>query len=43
MTYRQPAETAAVGDLGESERAKEKRWKEEAAKDGTGKRKWWPW
>ncbi len=43
LTYRQPADTAPVGDLGESERAKEKRWKEEATKAGTGKRKWWPW
>jgi hypothetical protein len=43
LTYRQPAETAPVGELGESERAKEKRWKEEATKAGTGKRKWWPW
>jgi hypothetical protein len=43
LAYRQPAETAPIGELGESERAKEKRWKEEAAKAGTGKRKWWPW
>ncbi|MEM5495041.1 hypothetical protein [Hoeflea sp. AS16] len=43
LTYRQPAETAPVGELGESERAKEKRWKEEAAKADTGKKKWWPW
>lgn len=43
LTYRKPAETAPIGELGESERAKEKRWKEEAAKEGTGKRKWWPW
>jgi hypothetical protein len=32
-----------VGELGESEREKEKRWKEEAAKEGTGRRSWWPW
>ena len=43
LTYRQPASTAPVGDLGEPEREKEKRWKEEAAKEGTGRRKWWPW
>jgi len=43
VTYRKPAETAPVGDLGESERAKERRWKEEAAKEGTGRRRWWPW
>lgn len=43
LTYRKPAETAPVGELGESERAKEARWKEESAKAGTGKRKWWPW
>ncbi|MEM5471990.1 hypothetical protein WNZ14_09670 [Hoeflea sp. AS60] len=43
LTYRQPAETAPIGELGESERTKEKRWKEEATKAGTGKRKWWPW
>ena len=43
LAYRQPAETAPIGELGESERAKEKRWKEEAEKAGTGKRKWWPW
>lgn len=43
LTYRQPAATAPVGELGESERAKEKRWKEEATKKGTGKKSWWPW
>jgi len=43
LTYRKPADTAPVGELGESERAKEKRWKEEATKAGTGKRNWWPW
>ena len=43
LAYRQPAETAPIGELGESERAKEARWKEEAKKAGTGQRKWWPW
>lgn len=43
LTYRQPAETAAVGDLGEPELQKERRMKSEAAKAGTGKRRWWPW
>ena len=43
LTYREPAATAPVGELGESERAKEKRCKQEATKAGTGKRKWWPW
>jgi hypothetical protein len=43
LAYRQPAATAPVGELGESEREKEKRWKEEAAKEGTGRRSWWPW
>lgn len=43
LTYRQPAETAAVGDLGEPELVKERRMKSEATKAGTGKRKWWPW
>ncbi|WP_291007337.1 hypothetical protein [Hoeflea sp.] len=43
LTYRQPAETAPVGDLGEPEKAKERRRIAEARKAGTGKRKWWPW
>ena len=43
LTYRQPSETAPVGDLGEPERAKERRRISEAKKAGTGKRKWWPW
>lgn len=43
LAYRQPAETAPIGELGESERAKEARWKEEAKKADTGQRKWWPW
>ncbi|MDP2734195.1 MAG: hypothetical protein Q8O63_13990 [Hoeflea sp.] len=43
LTYRQPAETAPVGDLGEPERVKERRRIAEAKKAGTGKRTWWPW
>jgi len=43
LAYRKPAETAPVGDLGESERTKQRRREKEAAKAGTGKRKWWPW
>jgi len=43
LTYRQPAATAPVGDLGEPERAKERRRIAEATKAGTGKRSWWPW
>lgn len=36
LTYRQPADTAPVGDLGESERDKEKRRIAAATKPGTG-------
>ncbi|MBC7280169.1 hypothetical protein [Hoeflea sp.] len=43
LTYRQPAETAPVGDLGEPEKVKERRRISEAKKAGTGKRSWWPW
>lgn len=43
LTYRKPAETAPVGDLGEPEKAKERRRIAEAKKAGTGKRSWWPW
>lgn len=43
LTYRKPAETAPVGELGEPERAKERRRISEAKKAGTGKRSWWPW
>jgi hypothetical protein len=43
LTYRQPSEAAPIGDLGEPERAKERRRISEAKKAGTGKRKWWPW
>lgn len=43
LTYRQPSETAPIGDLGEPERAKERRRISEAKKAGTGKRSWWPW
>lgn len=43
LTYRQPSETAPVGDLGEPERAKERRRIAEAKKAGTGRRSWWPW
>lgn len=43
LTYRQPAETAPVGDLGEPERVKERRRIAEAKKAGTGRRTWWPW
>ncbi|MDF1606780.1 hypothetical protein PZ897_01180 [Hoeflea sp. YIM 152468] len=43
LTYRKPAETAPVGDLGEPERVKERRRISEAKKAGTGKRSWWPW
>lgn len=43
LTYRQPSETAPVGDLGEPELVKERRRVAEAKKAGTGKRSWWPW
>ena len=43
LTYRAPAESAPVGELGEGEREKEKRRLAEATKAGTGKKKWWPW
>lgn len=43
LTYRQPADTAPVGELGEDERTKERRRISEAKKAGTGKRSWWPW
>ncbi len=43
LTYRKPADTAPVGELGEPERVKERRLKAEAKKAGTGKRSWWPW
>ena len=41
LTYRKPAESAPVGDLGETEREKEKR-RVAAAKKET-KSSWWPW
>ena len=43
LTYRQPSETAPVGDLGEPERVKERRRISEAKKAGSGTRSWWPW
>ncbi|WP_422372848.1 hypothetical protein [Hoeflea sp.] len=43
LTYRRPAETAPVGELGEPEKVKERRRLAEAKKAGTGNRKWWPW
>lgn len=43
LTYRQPAASAPAGELGESERVKERRRISEAKKAGTGKRSWWPW
>lgn len=45
LTYRQPAETAPIGDLGEPEKTKERRRLAEAKKEGTGgfKPSWWPW
>lgn len=43
LTYRKPAETAPVGELGEPEKVKERRRLAEAKKAGTGKRNWWPW
>lgn len=43
LTYRKPAESAPVGELGEPERAKERRRISESKKAGTGKRSWWPW
>lgn len=43
LTYRKPAETAPVGELGEPEKVKERRRISEAKKAGTGQRKWWPW
>ncbi|MEQ8481017.1 MAG: hypothetical protein RIC18_10185 [Hoeflea sp.] len=43
LTYRKPAETAPVGELGEPEKVKERRRLAEAKKAGTGKRSWWPW
>ena len=41
IDYRQPAATAPVGDLGESERTKERRRLREAQK-GSPRRQWWP-
>jgi hypothetical protein len=41
LDYRQPAATAPVGELGESERAKESRRREAAERPG-GSRRWWP-
>ena len=43
LTYRKPAESAPVDELGEPERVKERRRISEAKKAGTGKRSWWPW
>ncbi|OCW57110.1 hypothetical protein AWJ14_08180 [Hoeflea olei] len=43
LTYRQPAETAPVGDLGEPEKVKERRRLAEAKKANSGSRSWWPW
>lgn len=43
LTYRKPSETAPIGELGEPEKAKERRRIAEAKKEGTGKRSWWPW
>lgn len=42
LTYREPASTAAVGELGEAERIKERR-RIAAAKTGEGKRWWQIW
>jgi hypothetical protein len=41
LEYRQPAATAPVGELGESERAKEQRRLANAERPGSGRR-WWP-
>ena len=45
LEYRQPADSAAVGDLGEDEKKKERRLKREALKKGGGKtwRDFVPW
>jgi hypothetical protein len=43
LAYRQPSETAPIGELGEPEKVKERRRIAEAKKAGTGTRKWWPW
>lgn len=41
LTYRQPADSAPAGELGETEREKEKRRIAAAKKEG--KSSWWPW
>lgn len=41
-SYRQPAATAPVGELGETEKSKERRRERMAEVEGTGGRKWWP-
>lgn len=41
--YKVPAESAPIGELGETEREKEKRRLEGATKEGTGKKWWQPW
>lgn len=43
LTYRKPSESAPIGELGEPEKVKERRRIAEAQKEGTGKRRWWPW
>lgn len=41
--YKIPAASAPIGELGETEREKEKRRKEGATVKGTGKKWWQPW
>lgn len=41
--YKIPASTAPIGELGETEKAKEKRRLAGAEKPGTGKKWWQPW
>lgn len=42
LTYRQPAQSAPVGELGETERTKQRERERLAKREGTGKRRWWP-
>ena len=42
LAYREPAGTAATGDLGEDEAVKERRLKAEAKKKAGGGSSWWP-
>lgn len=43
LTYRVPADTAPVDDIGEDEWKKERDAKRQARANSTKKRSWWPW